>query len=164
MKPEYQRRTSQVLDTQSSRQKEWSVACLRNWEDSMAGAERTGEERRRRRRRWVACSPLRGAVNHDTCGAWVSSTEGFFFLFLFSFFFFFFFVFFWALLLHLYFPRLGVKSQLHLLAYTTATATPELSCICDLHHSSRQLWILNPVSKARNRTHILKVTSWVHYH
>ena len=40
MKPEYQRRTSQVLDTQSSRQKEWSVACLRNWEDSMAGAER----------------------------------------------------------------------------------------------------------------------------
>ena len=30
-------------------------------------------------------------------------------------------------------PRLGVESELHLLAYTTATATQDLSCICDLH-------------------------------
>ena len=40
--------------------------------------------------------------------------------------------------------RLGVKSELQLLAYTTATATPHLSHVCDLHASSRQRWILNP--------------------
>ena len=33
-------------------------------------------------------------------------------------------------------PRLGVKSELQLLAYATATATPDMSSICDLHHSS----------------------------
>ena len=33
---------------------------------------------------------------------------------------------------------LGVKSELQLLAYTTAMATPRPSQICDLHHSSRQ--------------------------
>ena len=33
-------------------------------------------------------------------------------------------------------PRLDVKSELQLLAYTTATATQELSHVCDLHHSS----------------------------
>ena len=39
--------------------------------------------------------------------------------------------------------------------YITATATPDLSCICNLHHSLQQYWILNPLSEARNRTHIL---------
>ena len=33
-------------------------------------------------------------------------------------------------------PRLGVESELQLLACTTATATPDLSSFCDLHHSS----------------------------
>ena len=32
-------------------------------------------------------------------------------------------------------PRLGVQSELYLLAYTTATATPDPSHICNLHHS-----------------------------
>ena len=36
-------------------------------------------------------------------------------------------------------PRLGVESELELLVYTTATATRDLSCACDLHHSSRML-------------------------
>ena len=58
-------------------------------------------------------------------------------------------------------PRLGAESQLEPLAYTTATATWGLSHICDLHHSSRQHQILNPLSKARNRTHILMDTSLV---
>ena len=40
----------------------------------------------------------------------------------------------------------------------------DLSHVCDLHHSSRQCWILNPLTEARNRTHILIDTSWVHYH
>ena len=52
-------------------------------------------------------------------------------------------------------PRLGVKSELQLLAYATPTATPDPSHICDLHHSSEQHWILNPLSKAWDRTCIL---------
>ena len=35
-------------------------------------------------------------------------------------------------------PRLGVESELQLPAYTTATATRDPSCICNLYHSSRQ--------------------------
>ena len=42
--------------------------------------------------------------------------------------------------------RLGVESELQLLAYTTATATWDPSCICDLHHSLWQSLILNPLS------------------
>ena len=52
-------------------------------------------------------------------------------------------------------PRLGVKSELQLPAYTTATATQDLSCLCNLHHSSWQHWILNPLIKARDQTRIL---------
>ena len=40
-------------------------------------------------------------------------------------------------------PRLGIKSELWLLAYGTATATPDLRRVCSLHHSSRQCQILN---------------------
>ena len=36
------------------------------------------------------------------------------------------------------------------------------SCTCNLHCSSGQCWILNPPSKARDRTHILLDTSQVH--
>ena len=42
-------------------------------------------------------------------------------------------------------PRLGVKSELQLLAYTTAIATPDPSCVCDLHHSSWQHLIPDPL-------------------
>ena len=52
-------------------------------------------------------------------------------------------------------PRLRVESELQMPAYTTATATPDPSFVCDLHHSSWQHWILNPLSKARDQTHIL---------
>ena len=52
-------------------------------------------------------------------------------------------------------PRLGVKSKLQLPVYATATATLDVSCICDLHQSSRQRQILNPLSEARDRTHVL---------
>ena len=34
------------------------------------------------------------------------------------------------------FPRLEIKSELQPLAYNTATATPDPSRLCDLHHSS----------------------------
>ena len=60
-------------------------------------------------------------------------------------------------------PRLGVKSELQLLVYTPATATRDLSLVCNLHHSSWQHWILNPLSETRDGTCILVDTSWVHY-
>ena len=46
-------------------------------------------------------------------------------------------------------------------AYTTAIATWDPGCICDLHHSPWQRWILNPLIKAWAQTHILMDTSWV---
>ena len=49
-------------------------------------------------------------------------------------------------------PRLGVQWELYLPAYARATAIWDLSHVCDLHHSSRQHRILNPLSKARDQT------------
>ena len=46
-------------------------------------------------------------------------------------------------------PGLGVKQELQLLAYTTATAMWDPSCVCSLHHSSQQHQIPNSVSEAR---------------
>ena len=45
--------------------------------------------------------------------------------------------------------RPGVESELQLPAYTTATATWDLSHICDLPHSSQQRRILKPLSEVR---------------
>ena len=54
---------------------------------------------------------------------------------------------------HIEVPRLGVESELKLPgADATATATLDLSRVCDLHHSSQQHQILNPLSKAGGRT------------
>ena len=50
------------------------------------------------------------------------------------------------------FPRLGVESELQLLAYTTATAMPDLSPIFDLRHSSQPSWLFNALSEARDQT------------
>jgi len=61
-------------------------------------------------------------------------------------------------------PRVGVKTELQLLVCTTATATWDMSHVCNLHHSSQQHQILNPLSEARNGTCILMDTSQVHYH
>ena len=44
----------------------------------------------------------------------------------------------------------GVQSEPQPPAYATGTATWDPSCLCDLHHSSRQHWILNPLSEARD--------------
>ena len=60
--------------------------------------------------------------------------------------------------------RLGVKSELQLPTYTTAVATQGLSLIFNLHHSSRQCQILNPLKEATVRTHILMDTSWILFH
>ena len=77
------------------------------------------------------------------------------------------FILFWFLgphMCHMEVPRLEVESELELLAYTTATATQDLSPVCDLHHSSRQCQILNPLSEARDQTFILMDPSRVRYH
>ena len=54
-------------------------------------------------------------------------------------------------------PRLGLESELQLLAYATATATSDTSRFCDLHCSSAQCRILNPLSKARTKP----ASSWI---
>ena len=63
---------------------------------------------------------------------------------------------------HMEVPRLGVESELQLLAHTTATWDP--SRICNLHHSSQQCQIPDPLSRARDRTFILMDTSHIHFH
>ena len=74
-----------------------------------------------------------------------------FFLFLFLFFLSFCY-FFGPLPRHMEVPSLGVESEPYPPTYTRATATQDPSRVCDLHHSSRQRWIFNPLSKARDWT------------
>ena len=62
---------------------------------------------------------------------------------------------------HMEVPRLGVELVLQLPTYTTATAMRNLSHVCNLHHSSWQHRILNPLSKARYPPCILMDTSQV---
>ena len=58
-------------------------------------------------------------------------------------------------------PRLGVKLELQLLAYTTATATQDLSHVCNLHHRSWQYQIPDPLSETRDQTCVLMDTKSV---
>ena len=62
---------------------------------------------------------------------------------------------------HMDVSGLAVESELQLPAYATATATPDLSRICN--HSSLQHQILNPLSEPRDGTLILVNTSRVCY-
>ena len=59
---------------------------------------------------------------------------------------------------HMEVPRLGVESELQLLAYTTATATWNPSHIFNLHHNSWQHPIPGPTQC------ILMDTSRIHFH
>ena len=65
---------------------------------------------------------------------------------------------------HMEVPGLGVELELQLPAYTTTVAAWDLSHICNLHHSSQQCWITNPLSKTRAQTHILMDSSWICFH
>ena len=58
-------------------------------------------------------------------------------------------------------PRPGVKSELQLLAYTTAAVTPDPSYQRNLYHSLQQYCIFNSLSKTRDHTWILMDTSQV---
>ena len=83
---------------------------------------------------WSASFPqVQGSLRYRSS---LNLTPGFFPLQFVGFFLFF--------LQHMEVPRLGVESELQLLAYTTAMATPEPSCICDLCR------ILNPLREVRN--------------
>ena len=62
---------------------------------------------------------------------------------------------------HMEVPRLGVESELQLPAYTTATATQDLSHVGN--HSSRQCQNPDPMSEARSRTRIPTDTSRIHF-
>ena len=81
-----------------------------------------------------------------------------------SFFLFLFFLFFLGLYpQHMKVPRLWVKSELQLLAYTRAIAIQDPSHIFDLHHSSWQHQILNPLREARDRSCNLMVPRRIHF-
>ena len=53
----------------------------------------------------------------------------------------------------------AVAASLH-----TATAMWDPSHVYNLYHSSRQCWILNPLSEPRDQTHNLMVPSRIHFH
>ena len=53
------------------------------------------------------------------------------------------------------------RCQIGAVAYARATATQDPSRVCDLHHSSRQRRIINPLSKGGDRTRNLMVPSWI---
>ena len=69
-------------------------------------------------------------------------------------------------------PKLGDELELQLSAYTTDTATQDLSHICDLYHMScgvdyifgSQRQILNPLSKVRDQTCVLRDVRQTHFH
>ena len=54
--------------------------------------------------------------------------------------------------------QIGAEAE----AYATARAMQDASLVCDLHHSSQQRWILNPLSKVRDQTHNLMDISRTH--
>ena len=59
-------------------------------------------------------------------------------------------------------PRLGVELELQPLAYAQPQQC-QIRAIFDLHHSSRQRQILNPMIEARDRTCELMDTGQIHF-
>ena len=64
---------------------------------------------------------------------------------------------------HMVVPRLRVESGAVAAAPAPAPATWDPSRVCDLQHSSLPPCILNPLSEARDQTHILMDSSQFHY-
>ena len=60
-------------------------------------------------------------------------------------------------------PRLEFELDLWLPAYTIATATLDLRCVCNLHDSSQQCQILNLLSEAKDHTCVLMDTSQIRF-
>ena len=55
-------------------------------------------------------------------------------------------------------PGLGFESELQLQVYTIAMAILDPCLLCKVCNSLQQCWILNPLSEARDQTHILMDT------
>ena len=72
-----------------------------------------------------------------------------------------FFFFLWPHLWQMEVLRLRVKEELATVVYTTAKATPDPSYICDLRLRLLQCQILNPLSEAREQTHIRRHSPYV---
>ena len=66
--------------------------------------------------------------------------------------------------LHMEVPKLGVKLELQLPGYARATTMPDTRGICELHHSSRQRRIPNPLSEAMDQTQNLIAPSRICFH
>ena len=64
---------------------------------------------------------------------------------------------------HMDVPRLGVQSELQLPAFATPQQLWDPSLICDLHHSLWQCQNPEPLNEARDLTHTLMDSSWIHY-
>ena len=64
----------------------------------------------------------------------------------------------------MYVFRLGIQLELQLPAYPRATATRAPSLLCNLHGSSWQHPILNPLIEARDQPRILMGTNQVRFH
>ena len=60
-------------------------------------------------------------------------------------------------------PRLGVESELQPLAYTTATPTPDSSCICDLNTAHGNARSLTQLKEAKDQTFVLMGASQIHF-
>ena len=58
---------------------------------------------------------------------------------------------------HMEVHRLGVEWELQLPSYTTATAIRDWSHVCNLHHSSAQHQIPDPLIEARDRGLVILV-------
>ena len=65
---------------------------------------------------------------------------------------------------HMEVPRLGGRIGATAVGLATATATPDPSLVFNPHHSSQPHQLLNPLSKARDRTCILMVPSRLRFH
>ena len=62
---------------------------------------------------------------------------------------------------HMEFPRLRDLIRAVAAGQRHTTATWDLSCVCDLHRSSWQCWILNPLREAKDRTHNLMIPNQI---
>ena len=82
-----------------------------------------------------------------------------------NFFFFWSFVFSGRYMRHMEVPRLGVELELQLPAYPPATATPDPSHVCNLHHSSQRArfsthWARTGIKPVSPRTLVRFVNQW----